>query len=137
MTKWQSDTLVTLTPEYGEDTRISEDVIDKVDSFNVSSIHMKDVDTIDIDLDEEAPEDTPSDENSSENDTKDDSDSLSNFERLFGKPKPIGAVQTVVSKVPIYQHESKVEKIHVRAGKFSAVVETEYKKYIAIFFALL
>ena len=124
--KEEPDTVVTLSPEYDEDTTISEDVIDKVDSFNGRSIRMKDVDTIDIDLDdnEETTEEKAEDK-------KDDTKAESSFERLFGKPKPVGAVQTVVSKVPVYQHESKVEKVHVRAGKFSAVVETEYKKYIA------
>ncbi|MBR3972194.1 MAG: hypothetical protein IKJ83_04875 [Ruminococcus sp.] len=121
----EPDTLVTLTPEYDEDTKISEDIIDKVDSLTVHSIHLQDIDSIDIDL-----EDTPKEDKDSEKEAE-GSDSLSNFERLFGKPKPIGAVQTVVSKVPVYQHESKVDKVHVRAGKFSAVVETEYKKYIA------
>ncbi|MBQ2943960.1 MAG: hypothetical protein IJD93_04645 [Ruminococcus sp.] len=129
------DTVVTLSPEYDEGTTISEDIIDEVDSFKVRSIHMQDVDTIDIALDEETTEEkkiTPSEaEASSEESEAEDSDGLSNFERLFGKPKPVGAVQTVVSKVPVYQHESKVEKVHVRAGKFSAVVENEYKKYLA------
>lgn len=126
----ETDTVVTLTPEYDEDTKISEDVIEKVDSFTVHSIRMKDVNTIDINLDddEEEEESTPSQKEESKPES---TDTQSNFERLFGKPKPIGAVQTVVSKVPVYQHESKVEKVHVRAGKFSAVVENEYKKYIA------
>lgn len=121
----EQDTVITLTPEYDESATISDEVIDKVDSFNVRSIHMKDVDTIDIDLDDTEEDDEPKENQ------EDTSSSESNFERLFGKPKPVGAVQTVVSKVPVYQHESKIEKVHVRAGKFSAVVETEYKKYIA------
>lgn len=128
------DTVVTLSPEYDEGTTISEDIIDEVDSFKVRSIQMKDVDTIDIDLDEDSTEkeDSASENSeSSEEETEDENDGLSNFERLFGKPKPVGAVQTVVSKVPVYQHESRVEKVHVRAGKFSAVVENEYKKYLA------
>ncbi len=126
----EPDTLVTLTPEYDEGTTISDEVIENVDSFNVRSINMKDVDGIDIDLDE--PEEKASAETSEETKKEDSEefDSMSNFERLFGKPKPVGAVQTVVSRVPVYQHESKVDKVHVRAGKFSAVVETEYKKYI-------
>jgi len=123
----ETDTVVTLKPEYDEGTTISDEVIDKVDSFNVRSIKMKDVTTIDINLEEEEEDDAASEEEK-ENDAQ---DSMSNFERLFGKPKPVCAVQTVVSKVPVYQHESKVEKVHVRAGKFSAVVEAEYKKYIA------
>lgn len=127
------DTVVTLSPEYDEDTTISEDIIDEVDSFKVRSIQMKDVDTIDIDLDEEGAEDTESapEKTDTSSEEGEEDDGLSNFERLFGKPKPVGAVQTVVSKVPVYQHESRVEKVHVRAGKFSAVVENEYKKYLA------
>ncbi len=133
----EADTVVTLTPEYDEGTTISEEIIDEVDSFKVRSIRMKDVDTIDIDLSDEENSDTEQDSTeapeesgvATEEDAEDDG--LSNFERLFGKPKPVGAVQTVVSRVPVYQHESKVEKVHVRAGKFSAVVENEYKKYIA------
>ncbi len=132
----EPDTLVTLAPEYDEGTTISEEIIDSVDSFNVRSIRMKDVDTIDIDLDSEEAEDEPESEDVTESgdsaDTSEKStETLSNFERLFGKPKPVGAVQTVVSRVPVYQHESRVDKVHVRAGKFSAVVENEYKKYIA------
>lgn len=133
----EPDTLVTLAPEYDEGTTISEEIIDSVDSFNVRSIRMQDVDTIDIDLDSEEPSEEPTKETEAPapEDTQateeEDTDNLSNFERLFGKPKPVGAVQTVVSRVPVYQHESRVDKVHVRAGKFSAVVETEYKKYLA------
>ncbi len=134
----EPDTVVTLTPEYDEGTTISEEIIDEVDGFKVRSIHMKDVDTIDIDLTDDEASDTEQDSEGTPEESSDDAtekeaedDGLSNFERLFGKPKPVGAVQTVVSRVPVYQHESKVEKVHVRAGKFSAVVENEYKKYIA------
>lgn len=137
--KEEADTVVTLTPEYDEDTKISEEIIESVDGFTSRSVEIKDVDGIDIDLDEE--EDKPKEESTSEEkaelplELKDEKpeefETINSFERLFGKPKPVSAVQTVVSKVPVYQHESKVDKINVRAGKFSAVVETEYKKYIA------
>ncbi|MBQ4105892.1 MAG: hypothetical protein IJC86_05870 [Clostridia bacterium] len=138
-TPQEPDTVVTLSPEYDEDTTISEDIIDNVDSFNVRSIKMKDVDSIDISLDEDEEEDTdPSlkhlaqaTETETPQEEEDNPEGISDFERLFGKPKPVCAVQTVVSKVPVYQHESKVEKVHVRAGKFSTVVETEYKKYLS------
>lgn len=132
----EADTVVTLSPEYDEGTTISDEIIDEVDGFKVRPIHMKDMDSIDIDLSDE--EDTSEAHSDSTDTTQDadptedsEDDGLSNFERLFGKPKPVGAVQTVVSRVPVYQHESKVEKVHVRAGKFSAVVENEYKKYLA------
>lgn len=135
----EPDTVVTLSPEYDETATISEDIIDKVDGLEVESLHLKDVDTIDVPLDEEEDDATGSmmpkapealDEMLGSG-SSDDSGNLGSFERLFGKPKPVGAVQTVVSRVPVYQHESKVDKVHVRAGKFSAVVETEYKKYLS------
>lgn len=156
----EPDTQVTLSPEYDENATISEDIIDKVDSFDIHSINMKDVEGIDVPLDDEETSDSPedsadedadhdSDKTLDENEKSETADSedkvssdegdeledttegISDFERLFGKPKPVSTVQTVVSKVPVYQHESRVEKVHVRAGKFSAVVETEYKKYLA------
>ncbi len=121
----EPDTVIKLSPEYDEGTTIAKDIIEKAESLEIDSIHLEDCDGIDIDI-ESKPVKKPKKE-----EKEDSYDSESNFERLFGKPKPIGAVQTVVSKVPVYQHESKVEKVHVRAGKFSAVVENEYKKYIA------
>lgn len=133
---------VTLTPEYEEGTRISEDIVENVESFNVKPVQIQDIDTIDIDL-EPAEESTLPEENPdkavSEEKPREEAEASasqknseeSEFEKLFGKAKPVSSAQTVVSRVPVYQHESKIEKVHVRAGKFSAVVESEYKKYIA------
>lgn len=134
----EAQPLVTLKPTYDENTTVSEEIIDDVDSLNVRSINLQDVDTIDISLDEEEASDKEQSEFPSADIKKNppvpkepDEGELSNFERLFGRPKPVSAAQTVVSRVPVYQHESKVDKVHVRAGKFSAVVENEYKKYLA------
>lgn len=134
--------VVTLTPEYEEGTKISEDIVENVDNFNVKPVQIQDIDTIDIDIDSvEKPEnpqetETDKDKNDAPSDTEENSKTEepkqeSEFEKLFGKAKPVSSAQTIVSRVPVYQHESKVEKVHVRAGKFSAVVENEYKKYIA------
>ena len=130
---------VTLKPTLAENTKISSEFIEDAESLNVRSLNIKDMDSIDISLDEEeGREKEEKAEFASADITKNHPphtppapDELSSFERVFGKPKPVSAVQTVVSRVPVYQHESKVEKIHVRAGKFSAVVENEYKKYLA------
>jgi len=127
---------VTLTPEYEEGTKISEDIVENVDNFNVKPVQIQDIDTIDIDIDSAAEQENeealqkseaPKDQEPKEEQEKEESE----FEKLFGKAKPVSSAQTIVSRVPVYQHESKVEKVHVRAGKFSAVVENEYKKYIA------
>lgn len=133
----EEETLVTLKPTYDENTTVSDEIIDDVDSLNVRSINLQDVDTIDISLDDEKSEEEKSEIPSADIKKNPpmpkevEGGELSSFERLFGKPKPVSAAQTVVSRVPVYQHESKVDKVHVRAGKFSAVVENEYKKYLA------
>ncbi|MDO4419808.1 MAG: hypothetical protein Q4B92_05525 [Ruminococcus sp.] len=132
----EPEVAVTLTPEYEEGTKISEDIVENVDNFNVKPVQIQDIDTIDIDIDssEDQASETESDnkeDEKPEETLKEEEPAESEFEKLFGKAKPVSSSQTIVSRVPVYQHESKVEKVHVRAGKFSAVVENEYKKYIA------
>ncbi|MBQ8795604.1 MAG: hypothetical protein IJZ54_04195 [Clostridia bacterium] len=145
--KAEEEVAVTLTPEYEEGTKISEDIVENVENFNVKPVKIKDIDTIDIDLDAEEGEAEDS-EKSEKSEVKAEAEAEvkpedeaqaeaepqkeeSEFEKLFGKAKPVSSAQKVVSRVPVYQHESKVDKVHVRAGKFSSVVENEYKKYIA------
>lgn len=129
----EPEVAVTLTPEYEEGTKISEDIVENVDNFNVKPVQIQDIDTIDIDLDAESSQDEKPQEAESIKDDEPEKkeEHESEFEKLFGKAKPVSSAQTIVSRVPVYQHESRVEKVHVRAGKFSAVVENEYKKYIA------
>ncbi len=139
----EEQTVVTLTPEYEEGTKISDDIVEEVDNFDVKPIPIQDIDTIDIDLDsEETKAETPEENKAEEPQSAEKNEpekpeenaeppQESEFEKLFGKAKPVSSAQTIVSRVPVYQHESKVEKVHVRAGKFSAVVENEYRKYIA------
>ena len=138
----EPEVAVTLTPEYEEGTKISEDIVENVENFDVKPVQIQDIDTIDIDIDAEEPEENEPQAQEKDEDSKDEKPQEpeeeekaekeeSEFEKLFGKAKPVSSAQTIVSRVPVYQHESKVEKVHVRAGKFSAVVENEYKKYIA------
>jgi len=131
----EPEVAVTLTPEYEEGTKISEDIVENVENFDIKPVNIQDIDTIDIDLDsEEKPAQSEPQavaEAEQEEASEPKKETESEFEKLFGKAKPVSSAQTVVSRVPVYQHESKVEKVHVRAGKFSAVVENEYKKYIA------
>ena len=133
----EPEAVVTLTPEYEEGTKISKDIVENVDSFNVKPVVIKDIDTIDIDIDSEVEEASAEKAEISESEEpketleEEPEENESEFEKIFGKAKPVSSAQTIVSRVPVYQHESKVEKVHVRAGKFSAVVENEYKKYIA------
>ena len=130
----EPEVAVTLTPEYEEGTKISEDIVENVDNFNVKPVVIQDIDTIDIDIDsdvsDEAEKEEPETE-ASEKKVQAEEKPESEFEKLFGNEKAVSSAQPIVSRVPVYQHESKVEKGHVRAGKFSSVVENEYKKYIA------
>jgi len=58
-------------------------------------------------------------------------ENTSNFEKLFGRPKLVSAkASPALNKIPIYKHESKIEKIIVKAGKFSQMVEYEYEEYM-------
>ena len=37
---------------------------------------------------------------------------------------------TIVAKVPVYQHEGSVDKLYLKAGRFTDVVENEYDEYL-------
>ncbi|MDP4119481.1 MAG: hypothetical protein Q8876_00275 [Bacillota bacterium] len=56
-------------------------------------------------------------------------DVLSSYEKRFGKPEPVISDVSADSKVPIYVHDSDVNILNVKAGKFSQVVREEYKTY--------
>lgn len=137
----EEDTIVTLKPEFESGTTIAKDVIEEVEQFNVQPLNIKDVDSIDIDIaddgefetvvNEENQEETRTLDDFKANDVSENEENLSNYERIFGKPKPISAeVTTIVSKVPVYRHESKVEQLQVKAGKFSEIVRSEYEQYL-------
>ncbi len=140
--------VVTLKPEYTENTTFSEDVLDDVEDLHIRNVTVTDFDTIDIDLDldkkqkEEAIENFSSErenkeevkkENKSKKDKTINPEQLKeeikgNYEKLFGIKKP--KTQVIISKVPVYQREEDVDKVHIRAGKFSTVVREEYEMYL-------
>ena len=108
----EPEVAVTLTPEYEEGTKISEDIVENVENFDVKPIPIQDIDTIDIDIDSEPEAEKPDEaasEKTEENEEKPEKEE-SEFEKLFGKAKPVSSAQTIVSRVPVYQHESKVIK---------------------------
>lgn len=128
---------ITLTPEYEQGTQISGEVIDDIKQLDLDfTVPQPQPDVIDIDLSQadviaedktkEEKEDEKSEEKAEETQTK----PQSRFEEKFGISKPIPVAKTVVSKVPVYIHDSRVEKINVKAGKFSQVVASEYEQYV-------
>lgn len=140
---------VKLQPEYTKDTEFSDEVLDDVDEIHIRNVTVTDYDTIDIDLDEgkkqeqEAIRNFSEDARSNEVKPKSKEDKKKekarnpeqlkeeikgNYEKLFGIKKP--KTQVIVSKVPVYRDENKVEKVHIKAGRFSRVVREEYMMYL-------
>lgn len=132
----EPEKVVLLTPEYDENTVIADDVVENAQALDIEGIQS--IDSIDIELPDTDTYDTEPqefDETRTLDDFKGNVDehdkNQSNYEKLFGKPTPISAeAQTVVSKVPVYRHESKTEKIMVKAGKFSEMLRSEYEEYV-------
>ena len=119
--KAQSDKIVTLTPEYTDDTRFSAEVLDELDQFRESS-GIESFDSIDIDIDAEERKKAE----------REQAEARKNrYEELFGvKKTDAGEPERVVSKVPVYHPENISSIINVKAGRFSEVVAREYTAYL-------
>lgn len=129
----QSETIVELTSEYEEGTVIAEDIIEDVDHFKPKrSNHIEDFDEIDIPIDpKQAIKKYELQVNSTaRHDERQKQKSVSAFEQIFGKPKFFVGSEKVVAKIPTYQHDSKVNCIHLKAGRFTDIVESEYDEYL-------
>ena len=111
--------IITLTPEYSEETTFSSEVLGEVDQFSEKDSEIKSIHTIDIEMSEEE----------SKPEVQEDK---SRYEKMFGiKNSDDGKpVKKVVSKVPVYRADSGKDVINVKAGKFSEVVGYEYEQYI-------
>ncbi|MCH5303512.1 MAG: cation-translocating P-type ATPase [Ruminococcus sp.] len=111
--------VINLTPEIPEGAEIAEDVIEESPVFSevdpeIGTMFGTADGTLDI------LKDKPSDKNSY----------AGNYEKKFGVKKPAPDAKTVRSKVPVYKQDSEVEKLHVKAGRFSEVVKGEYEQYL-------
>ena len=118
----KEDKLVTLAPEYGDDTEFSSEVIGEVEQFEEprGSI-IQDLNGIDIDL----PDDNEKAEQTEEEHKQTESEVTSVTDVTLEHSS-----QTVVSKVPMYKPERANGIINVKAGKVSDVVAREYEVYI-------
>lgn len=115
----EEDKNVTLTPEYGDDTEISNEVIGEVEQFEESRADIiQDVEGIDIDLPDEESEPKEEEKNQTESDKTLKTDNADKH------------TQPVVSKVPMYKPDRANSTLNVKAGKFSDVVAREYEEYI-------
>ena len=125
--------IVELRYEPEEGTVIAEDIIEDFEPIpKKRKIAFEDISEIDIDIDpmtslkkyeRQAKSTTRHDERQKQK-------NVSAYEQIFGKPKFNVNSEKVVAKVPTYQHDSKVNCIHLKAGKFTEIVESEYDEYL-------
>ncbi|MEE0914389.1 MAG: hypothetical protein U0L76_07395 [Ruminococcus sp.] len=125
----EENKIVTLTPEYDENTNFSGEVLGEVESFKEESSKIESIHTIDIELGDEKSE-----ESKTEAEPKPDSAENSEkgkYEELFGiNNEPKKPAKKVVAKVPVYRPDEPRDILNVKAGKFSEVVAQEYEEYI-------
>ncbi len=109
--------IVHLTPDIPEGAKIAEDVIE--DSPEFSEVNPEAGTVFDME-NTEAPVKAE----------KKISYKAGNYEKIFGIKKPSPEAKTVESRVPVYQQNEDVEQVHVKAGRFSEVVKSEYEQYL-------
>lgn len=116
---------VSLEAELSPDTVVSEEIIEDVkDLKNLRGIYIQDIDDIDISLDPE--------ESVRKYEKKASDKSRYNLRRTPSRVSPSVAYFSgkVVSRVPVYTHETEINKIPLKAGRFTDVVESEYDEYL-------
>ena len=117
---------VELKAELDPDAVVAEDIIEDInDVKSLRNVYVQDIDEIDISLDPM--------ENLREYERRAD-DKERYEERHAPSAKVVVPYQSsgekIVAYVPVYQHDSKIEKIYLKAGKFTEVVESEYDEYL-------
>ncbi len=128
--------IVELTSEYAEGTVVSEEIIEDVEEI-ISPTANKNTQLDDSDKTGVTPgHDTLLKEYERQaNDQSKHKERLTKslkgeYEKLFGKPKYDVNSEKIVAKIPTYLHDSKVNLIVLKAGRFSDVVESEYDEYL-------
>lgn len=115
----EENKIVTLTPEYDENTEFSGEVLGEVDQFR-DEAEIKSYHTIDIDI----PEDKPK-EKTETNEKKEASQTpVHQFPNTEKPPRK------VVAKVPVYRPDEPRNILNVKAGRFSEAVANEYEEYV-------
>lgn len=115
---------VKLEAELDPDAIVADEIIeDVVDVKKLRNIYVQDIDDIDVSLD---PMDSVKAYERQANDKqRHDARAASGQDEPY---TPSG--DTIVAKVPAYKHESRVDNIYLKAGRFTDVVESEYDEYL-------
>ena len=113
---------VELKAELDDNTVVAEEIIEDVHGVhNLRGIYVQDVDDIDISLDPM--------ESVREYERR--ADDKERYEARRAAPAPaVHQGDKITTYVPVYRHESTVEKIYLKAGRFTDVVESEYDEYL-------
>ena len=115
----EENKIVTLTPEYDENTEFSGEVLGEVDQFR-DEAEIKSYHTIDIDI----PEDKPKEKTETKEKKEDSQTPVHQFPNTEKPPRK------VVAKVPVYRPDEPRNILNVKAGRFSEVVANEYEEYV-------
>lgn len=115
----EENKIVTLTPEYDENTEFSGEVLGEVDQFR-DEAEIKSYHTIDIDI----PEDKPKEKTETKEKKEASRTPVHQFPNTEKPPRK------VVAKVPVYRPDEPRNILNVKAGRFSEVVANEYEEYV-------
>lgn len=115
----EENKIVTLTPEYDENTEFSGEVLGEVDQFR-DEAEIKSYHTIDIDI----PEDKPKEKTETKEKEEASQTPVHQFPNTEKPPRK------VVAKVPVYRPDEPRNILNVKAGRFSEAVANEYEEYV-------
>lgn len=115
----EENKIVTLTPEYDENTEFSGEVLGEVDQFR-DEAEIKSYHTIDIDIPENKPKE--------KTETKEKKEASQTPVHQF--PNTEKPPRKVVAKVPVYRPDEPRNILNVKAGRFSEAVANEYEEYV-------
>lgn len=115
----EENKIVTLTPEYDENTEFSGEVLGEVDQFR-DEAEIKSYHTIDIDI----PEDKPKEKTETKEKKEGSQTPVHQFPNTEKPPRK------VVAKVPVYRPDEPRNILNVKAGRFSEAVANEYEEYV-------
>ncbi|MBQ3264539.1 MAG: hypothetical protein IJH07_02050 [Ruminococcus sp.] len=116
---------VKLEAELDPNAIVSDEIIeDVVDVKKLRNIYVQDIDDIDVSLD--PMESVEQYEKQAQNKERHDARAA----KKAPQEPYVPSGDTVVAKVPVYQHEGRVEKLYLKAGRFTDVVESEYDEYL-------
>ena len=114
---------VELKSEPDPEAVVSDEIIEDVEDVrSLRGIYVQDIDDIDISLD---PTETVE-----EYERRADDRERSKARREPAADPYVHKGEKIIAYVPVYRHESRADKVFLKAGRFTDVVEAEYDEYL-------